>query len=343
MKTRGAANLIIFSLLGLGLVGVKTELTTHYALPALPYLKYLSYYTDDPLKYGYNLTHRGSSNMGPPMMTDLPTIANLYNEISLPMLYMPGGPMRENRSPPSRGTWYHCGCQSNTSEPGVCFVPGWQDAFLEQAAALVPFILNGTIFGIFFGDEISCSCAVPFAVFEEATSFFRGALSANLGLGHEHDVFYATNECFSTFACGVPPNCGNLCPNCFNKMAPGYWPSIPSALDYVSMDAYVGDGVVEPNFIRQFYISYVYPKLSPDQNVWVVPGLAGPLTDETTPAIPPYQNDTLFLEKMQGYATWTLEDDRVQGWLPWLPLFILYIYLFIPAPSLPSYFSCSCR
>ena len=36
-------------------------------------------------------------------------------------------------------------------------------------------------------------------------------------------------------------------------MFAGYWPSIPEALDYISMDAYVGDGSIEPNFIRDFY------------------------------------------------------------------------------------------
>jgi hypothetical protein len=96
-----------------------------------------------------------------------------------------------------------------------CFVDGWQDAFLEQAEQLVPFVANGTVVGIFFGDEvhavaasaqsscdvpvhlqISCSCNVPFEVFDEATSFFRGALSDALGLHLRNKVFYATNECF---------------------------------------------------------------------------------------------------------------------------------------------------
>jgi small ligand-binding sensory domain FIST len=35
-----------------------------------------------------------------------------------------------------------------------CFVDGWQDAFLEQAQQLVPYVANGTVVGIFFGDEV---------------------------------------------------------------------------------------------------------------------------------------------------------------------------------------------
>jgi hypothetical protein len=62
---------------------------------------------------------------------------------------------------------------------------------------------------------------------------------------------------------------------------------------------YVGDGQFEPTWIRQFYQQYIYPKLQPNQRVWVVPGLTGPLQDGIAPPGPPYLNDTLFLEKIQ--------------------------------------------
>jgi hypothetical protein len=62
--------------------------------------------------------------------------------------------------------------------------------------------------------------------------------------------------------------------------------------------SYVGDGLFEPTWIRQFYEKFIYPKLQPHQNVWVVPGLTGPLNDSVAHA-PPYLNDTLFLEKIQ--------------------------------------------
>lgn len=97
----------------------------------------------------------------------------------------------------------------------------------------------------------------------------------------------------------------------------GYWPTIPPALDFVSIDAYVGDGSFEPTWMRQFYQQFIYPKLQPHQRVWVVPGLTGPLQDGVAPPGPPYLNDTLFLEKIQGYYNWTLQDDRVVGFMPW--------------------------
>ena len=96
------------------------------------------------------------------------------------MISPAGGPLRLDRKPPSRGSWFHCGCATNSSHPQVldstaraasarhtrdfvsriaqsCFADGWQDAFLEQAQQLVPFVENGTVVGIFFGDEVDAA------------------------------------------------------------------------------------------------------------------------------------------------------------------------------------------
>ena len=45
----------------------------------------------------------------------------------------------------------------------------------EEAAAeaVRPFIANGTVVGIFYGDEISCTCNVPFWAVDAATAYFR--------------------------------------------------------------------------------------------------------------------------------------------------------------------------
>ena len=107
--------------------------------------------------------------------------------------------------------------------------------------------------------QISCSCNVPFAVFDEATSFFRGALSEALGEHMRNNVFYASNECFrcarassaaarrcistsaSAMACPPPPAPPPFpqCSLAYNSTPPfdGYWPTIPPALDFVSIDA----------------------------------------------------------------------------------------------------------
>ncbi len=66
--------------------------------------------------------------------------------------------------------------------------------------------------------------------------------------------------------------------------------------------SYVGDGLFEATWMRQFYQQFIYPKLQPHQRVWVVPGLTGPLQDGIAPPGPPYLNDTLFLQKIQARA-----------------------------------------
>ena len=314
------------------------------------HLRYLSYYTNDYTKYGHNMSALGGTNLGPPLIFTTTDAVNLHDTFGLPMMYTPGGPMRMDRTPPSRGSWYLCGCRMNTSlGPEQCLKPNWRQAFQEQAASLVPLIQNKTVVGIFFGDEVSCSCNVPFVAFDLAAAFFRNTLTAalNAAAGGGRSVFYTTNECFSALACVPPPGvtptsmpgvvagCKEAYNSTFSRnqgtpVFAGYWPHVPRALDFVSMDAYVdspnstsadGDGAFEPVWIRQFYNDLIYPKLASHQRVWVVPGLCGPIRDTTPPQITPskgpYLNDSGYLAKMEVYAQWTREDERVVGWLPW--------------------------
>jgi hypothetical protein len=309
------------------------------------------------------------------------------------MMYMPGGPLRPSRPRPSaRGQWFTGSCPGLTCVRGnisksppdwgnesacycghacaldACFVPpvngqDWKAAFTQQAVDLVPFIANGTVFGIHFGDELSCSGNAPFAVIEAGTSYFRGALSAALsaaGVPTSKWPFYAINECQTTMGC-TPSAVGPVCPACppgcgdpggmkthhGNLSFGGYWPSVPSALDFVSVDAYCGNqtddrcgtcqgdfpsdpcrwqngssaskvvNLTEPEWVRQYVENFMYPKMTVNQKIWVVPGLIAPTaaTPRTDFDLDAY--DRLSLRKMEGYARWTAEDPRVVGWLPW--------------------------
>lgn len=290
------------------------------------HLRYLSYYTDDYPRYGQNMTALGGANLGPPLTFDPAEAVRLSKQFGVPMMYTPGGPMRMDRHPPSRGQWYHFGCRINASlGPEQCLADNWREAFEEQAQGLVPLIRNRTVVGIFFGDEVSCSGNVPFVAFDKAATYFRRALTAALARARVGEdaadvggVFYTTNECFSAFACVPPPGeCGDNSAECaqcklvYNTSLTqppfaGYWPHVPRALDFVSMDAYVdapnstsadGDGAFEPRWVREFYNRRIYPKLdSSHQRVWVVPGLCGPIRDtvppQITPRTGPYLNDS---------------------------------------------------
>ena len=100
------------------------------------------------------------------------------------MMYTPGGPVRPpiNGKYHGRGQWYTGKCPNmactrgnatsnppilgNQSkcycgigcDPSVCYVPSREavfDAFEDQAQELVPFVVNGTISGIFFGTGVT--------------------------------------------------------------------------------------------------------------------------------------------------------------------------------------------
>ena len=47
--------------------------------------------------------------------------------------------------------WYQCG---NLTHP---LRPDWKEALAAAAQEVRPFVLNGTVVGIFYGDEISCT------------------------------------------------------------------------------------------------------------------------------------------------------------------------------------------
>lgn len=87
------------------------------------------------------------------------------------------------------------------------------------------------------------------------------------------------------------------------------------ALDYVSVDTYLPGGA-EPPYARAFYTDFIYPKMSPNQGVWVIPGLMATIeaADSFEESLAKSVNDTLFIEKMEAYLEWTAEDPRLQGW-----------------------------
>jgi hypothetical protein len=120
------------------------------------------------------------ANLGPPLFSHLSVLAASHSKMKIPMLYTPGGPVR----PPykgkyqGRGQWYSGYCPNMTCTrgnatthppilgneskcycgigcaPSVCYTPSREavfDAFDDQAQELVPFVVNGTITGIFFG------------------------------------------------------------------------------------------------------------------------------------------------------------------------------------------------
>eukprot|EP01052_Picozoa_sp_SAG31_P000255 SAG31_NODE_8_length_42345_cov_10.980992_7_plen_373_part_00 len=309
-------------------------------------LKYLSYYTYGPqLIAGYppingssyflpgtlgNETGSNLANAG----HDLQRAARIYAEHGVPSLFSPSG-------------WYRCG---NRTSP---LADGWMAQLEADAAAVAPFVQNKTVAGIFYGDEISCTCNIPFWAVDSATSFFRGLLESKHACT---GLIYATNECMNTMGCPPPPQqvcpgccggpnvCGDggSCPGCVTSCGvrnathgfEGYWPTVPAALDYVSVDTYL-PGAAEPKYARRFYESFIYPKLLPHQKVWAIPGLMAAIepAESKASSLAKSVNDTLFVEKMEAYMQWTIEDARMEDWMP----FHFYNRMWAPTPASGSW------
>ena len=158
--------------------------------------RYVSYYwVQDGAPVGPDAElYAAHANLGPPLFSHLPVLAAAHSQMKIPMLYTPGGPVR----PPTdgkyhgRGQWYSGKCPNVTCtrgnatsnppilgnqskcqcgqgcDPSVCYVPSREavfDAFEDQAHELVPFVVNGTITGIFFGtDCVTFSLCQPHLV-----------------------------------------------------------------------------------------------------------------------------------------------------------------------------------
>ena len=169
--------------------------TTPSQLGASSGLKYLSYYTYGPQQVAGYAPINGSSYFVPGALGnetgtnlvnaghDLQLIARIFAEHGTPSLFQPSG-------------WYRCG---NRTSP---LADDWMAQLEAAAAAVAPFVRNRTVAGIFYGDEISCTCGVPFWAVDAVTSFFRGLLEGTRGCS---GLIYATNECMNTMGCPPPP------------------------------------------------------------------------------------------------------------------------------------------
>lgn len=308
----------------------------------IPHLRYLTYYTVGPmnltdwwgeaytlpgptgaepgvnLAIGFGESSQEHPHRGRVGMSSFPNIERVWAQHRVPSFYTPDN-------------WFHC---HNATHPGG-LLDSWQSALAHQAIALRPMIATGMVAGIFYGDELSC-CGVPFWAVDAGISFFRGAL------GEDHAVVHHVNACQMTLGCPPPPNrvcrnCPRGCGNSSSVWLPRYWPRVPAALDFVSVDVYCWPdvGACEVALAQAFYNEFVFPKLSPHQKVWLVPGLFATIrpANSSAESIALSVNDSSQLEKMQAYADWTRSDSRIVGWMP----YHYYNRIWSPTPASGSW------
>lgn len=203
-------------------------------------------------------------------------------------------------------------CYQNATALPSCpvggLVPGWDKALSKQLALASNYFKNGTLKGVFLGDEL-VSHGVPVSAQRAAAELVKRTLGDS--------AFVYANE-----------NARAFDPQYHFNGSYVYNGGIPDALDIVSIDAYCfrsknsstvcgqtladqhnlhdyRNGATEPVVVRRFYKEFIYPLLRPHQAVAVVPGLFG---DGTVPvaAQEPFLN-----AKLDGYWDWATQDSLV--------------------------------
>ncbi len=179
---------------------------------------------------------------------------------------------------------------------------GWSRALDGFIARVGPLVRNGTVVGVFLGDELCCS-GVPLANVTTVTDALKAAWP---------DVATYLNEC-NTCLYGDASSCDLV----------SRWAAVPASIDLVSVDLYDlrdDDGRREVARARSFYERYLYPKMGAHQRAIGVPG-----TFASDPAgcaaknvsCPLAAQAAQVVAKLDGYFAWGTSDARLVGYNPW--------------------------
>jgi hypothetical protein len=174
--------------------------------------------------------------------------------------------------------------------------PGWETTLASVIETAGPFLANGTVSGLFLGDELCCS-GVPFANLTNVADFAKARMQPFCGAATTTCGLIYTNEC-------IRPLNDSYTGHIF------YIPSIPKSIDIFSMDYYCADpkfggscqvGIVnEAAHVRKLYSQYIVPKLSsPHQRLWAIPGTFWDLNETRSGSRD--KQDAEIAQKMDGY------------------------------------------
>jgi hypothetical protein len=164
---------------------------------------------------------------------------------------------------------------------GSVLLPGWEREVEAWVAHLQPSLDNGTLAGVFLGDEICCHASV--SCWEGLLNPLAAKFRALLG---PSKILYV-NECGTAIAgrnCSCDPHSSPTCGGC-DAGHPGTPPiqRISAALSHISVDMYAGyspysshfNGSAEVARLRPFVEREIYPRMnrSAGQLFITVPGI----------------------------------------------------------------------
>ena len=179
-----------------------------------------------------------------------------------------------------------------------------QPELAQRLAPIAAAVRQGELDGIFLGDEV----VAPFS------NISAVARAARVALGKRALLY--SNEGADVFTAGrkgsdIPA----LCRDVLRKGCPDndcWWSTVPPEMDLVGFDMY-GHPSTEVAKARQYAETCVYPQLSSTQRLIAVPGTFAP--NVSSDAL--RQADALVAAKIDDYAQWLGEDQRLAGLNPW--------------------------
>ena len=179
-----------------------------------------------------------------------------------------------------------------------------------------PMLDEGSLMGIFFGDEICWGCT-PWSNLSAAVDTVRASLPRGKAI-----LYY--NEAYPVLSNSVCDSGGDF----HHKWVDISYPSVPEGLDWVSLDYYPDEGTLAGT--RKLFEQHLYPKMADHQSALYVPPAYGCNNATCSnqlccnnntrdgPNPPCHGNCTVaMLQWAQGSYDWARQDTRLVGLNPW--------------------------
>ena len=179
----------------------------------------------------------------------------------------------------------------------------WREQWVETSNVARELLSNQSLIGFNLGDELVWNCINP-----EALTQCADTIRQDFPKGTAY-IWY--NEASAPVSSGM-----NSCDEKVNF-------SIPSSLDWFSVDIYHMDGKVIDwvhDHVESFYREYIYPNLTDSQSVLVVPGAFGSDVNH-------YPNGTEICNRTcydvmcaydaDQFYEWSQRDSRIAAIAPW--------------------------
>lgn len=211
------------------------------------------------------------------------------------------------------------------SYPVCALAPEWEAAVEEMVRLQVaPGIANGTLLGVFLGDELCCEDTSQRTAQQCWTTIIAPVADKLRALLGPQAILY-TNECGGPAVWGFPPG-----------------GKVPAALDLISIDYYAGwlphgascplsanatcpDGATDPplsevTWMQQYLKTAMAPVMEAHQGVMLVPGTFGCHEVDAYGQRTPMSNESMaegIIAKLDAYLSWAQKEPRIVGFNPW--------------------------